>query len=129
MSIERRRVLTPAAHPFEALSSPSPQKDEERRTTRDEGAARPEPEAATPKPTTKTTKTSTGSAPLVQMNARVPKSLRDEARTAAAQLTILTGERISQDEIVRRGTTLYLEQLYREHNNGRPFGRTVHHEV
>lgn len=57
----------------------------------------------------------------VQLNVRSSGLMREHLRAAAAGMTMVTGERWSQDRIVRNAVASYLDQLAHEYNDGRPF--------
>lgn len=60
---------------------------------------------------------------VAQTNVRLPAGLRRELRSAAAGMTAITGDRWSQDLLVRQALEDFLPRLYAEHNDSRPFGR------
>lgn len=56
-----------------------------------------------------------------QFNVRASSTMRDHLRVAAAGMTLATGEKWSQDRLVRHAVAAYLAQIADEYNNGRPF--------
>lgn len=124
--IERKPALA-KDHPIASLAQPQadpkPQSAPQAKET-----APAAPAAAAPAPLT-------AAAPVVepaavsaepyagstQFNVRASSTMRDHLRVAAAGMTLATGEKWSQDRLVRHAVAAYLASIADEYNNGRPF--------
>lgn len=126
MSIKRTPALD-TSHPFSGLAQP----DE------DAAASTTETAATTTAPAEAPAKAAAPAAPAAsppapaaalepyagstQFNIRASETMRDHLRVAAAGMTLATGQKWSQDRLVRHAVAAYLAQLADEYNNGRPF--------
>lgn len=122
MSIKRTPALD-TSHPFSGLAQP----DEDAKASATETTA---PTTAPAEAPAKTAAPAASPAPAkppepyagsTQFNIRASEAMRDHLRVAAAGMTLATGQKWSQDRLVRHAVAAYLAQLADEYNNGRPF--------
>lgn len=129
MSIKRTPALD-TSHPFSGLAQP----DEDATASTTETAATTTAPAETPAkaaaPAAPAAPAASPPAPAAtpepyagstQFNIRASETMRDHLRVAAAGMTLATGQKWSQDRLVRHAVAAYLAQLADEYNNGRPF--------
>jgi hypothetical protein len=134
MTIQRKPAVT-GSHPLSSLAAGAPAATAETDPEADAGAASAETKEspATTSTTTRSAESAAGPADTdaytstdpyagsVQLNVRSSGLMREHLRAAAAGMTMVTGERWSQDRIVRNAVASYLDQLAHEYNDGRPF--------
>lgn len=120
--IERKPALN-NPHPLSGLAQPDPEPQlivARPAETKPAPAPTPAPSApeATPAEAAAATEPYLGS---VQFNVRAAVEMREHLRVAAAGMTLATGERWSQDRLVRHAVAAYLAELGEKYNGGKPF--------
>jgi hypothetical protein len=137
MTIQRKPAVT-GSHPLSSLAAGAPAATAETATPEtdpkaDAAAASAETKESPATTTTRSAESAAGPADTdaytstdpyagsVQLNVRSSGLMREHLRAAAAGMTMVTGERWSQDRIVRNAVASYLDQLAHEYNDGRPF--------
>lgn len=127
--IERKPALAPG-HPLAGLAT-QPEEEPPATASAPEQTVQQAPvqqaPAATPAPTPAPAAPTGAEVPAepyagsTQFNVRASLTMREHLRVAAAGMTLATGEKWSQDRLVRHAVAAYLAQIADEYNNGRPF--------
>jgi pyruvate/2-oxoglutarate dehydrogenase complex dihydrolipoamide acyltransferase (E2) component len=128
--IERKPALA-KDHPIASLAQPQadpepqsvPQTQEPAAPAATPAAATPAPQAAAA-PSPEPAAAAASAEPYAgstQFNVRASSTMRDHLRVAAAGMTLATGEKWSQDRLVRHAVAAYLAHIADEYNGGRPF--------
>lgn len=125
--LERKPALA-KDHPIASLAQPQadpePQSappSEKPAPAEKPAAARAPQAAAAPEPATAPAASAEPYAGSTQFNIRASETMRAHLRITAAGMTLATGEKWSQDRLVRHAVAAYLAQLGDEFNNGKPF--------
>lgn len=124
MSRIERKAALPGGHPLDTLAANRPETTPEATPA----AAEPAPVASQPAASTARPAAAPASSPKQQpyagseqINFRASGDLRTHLRITVAGMTLATGEKWSQDRIIRNAIAAYLDDLGREHNDGKPF--------
>ncbi len=117
--IERKPALAPG-HPLAGLAT-QPEEEPTEQAVQQEPAATPAAPTPAPAAPTGAEVPAEPYAGSTQFNVRASLTMREHLRVAAAGMTLATGEKWSQDRLVRHAVAAYLAQIADEYNNGRPF--------
>ncbi|MFD7078351.1 hypothetical protein ACFV9G_29355 [Nocardioides sp. NPDC059952] len=118
--IERKPALA-KDHPIASLAQPQADPEPQSAPPAEKPAARAPQAAAAPEPATAPAASAEPYAGSTQFNIRASETMRAHLRITAAGMTLATGEKWSQDRLVRHAVAAYLAQLGDEYNDGRPF--------
>ena len=124
MNLKRQPSLD-TDHPFSSLASAESPATAEPQPAPAPKASKVEEPAKPARETSSATGSKVGSAdPYAgrdQLNIRASAEMRAHMRQAVAGMTLVTGEKWSQDRLIRQAVAAYLTQLGDEYNDGKPF--------
>lgn len=93
--------------------------DNEKKKPRKTRSRKPKVQPEAVKPTTPDRAKTEGS----QFNVRLALEIQKDIEATAAGMTLVTGAAWTKSDLVRNAIEVYLDQLYREFNDGKPFRR------